>query len=137
MKIKKKNDEIGSNNRSIAKQKNKCSPIKSIKTRLKKNNSFFDTSPISKGLIILGIIFLLIYYLYFGVSSNTPQDNIHEDQIRGPGLLDWFVPISLLLIIVGAIFLFISHQFVKLSEFAQEVESGEFEKKVLDELDTK
>ena len=137
MKIKKNNDKIDLKNKSIAKPKNKFGSNRTIKTKFKKNNSYFDTSPISKGLIILGIVLLLTYYLYFVVSSNTSQNNIHEDQIRGPGLLDWFVPLSLLLIIVGAIFLFISHQFVKLSEFAQEVDSGEFEKKVLEELDTK
>ena len=109
---------------------------KSIKKRLK-NKSYFDTSPISKGLILLGIVLLLVDCLYLIVSSNTPSENIHEDQIRGPASFDFIIPISLFLIIVGAVFLFISHQFVKLSDFAQEVESGEFEKKVLKELDNK
>ena len=101
-----------------------------------RNNSYFDTSPISKGLILLGVILLFVYCLYFVVSTNTPQESIHEDQMRGPGSIDFVVPISILFIIVGGIFLFFSRQFVKLSDFAQEVESGEFEKQILEELDT-
>ncbi|MFW9878109.1 MAG: hypothetical protein ACFFG0_33935 [Candidatus Thorarchaeota archaeon] len=120
MKVKKKNKRIDGNYNSIL-----------------KNNSYFDISPISKGVILLGIILLLIYCIYFIVISSSPPENIHEDQIRGEGSFDWIVPISLFLIIIGAIFLFIGHQFVKLSEFAQDVESGEFEKKVLKELGNK
>jgi len=53
MKIKNKSNKIESNYKSIAKPKNKYYPRRSIKTRLK-NNSYFNTSPISKGLILLG-----------------------------------------------------------------------------------
>lgn len=108
-----------------------------VKKKIKKNNSFLETSPLSKGLILLGIILLLTYGTYSIVSSNTSSENIHEDQIRGTGTMDWIIPISIIIIFVGIIFSFINHQLVKLSEFAQEIESGEFEEKVLKELDNK
>jgi hypothetical protein len=118
MKNIKKNEKINQNNNS-----------NSI------SNSYFTTSPISNGLILLGIILFLVYCFYSVVSANPPSESIHEDQIRGSGSFDWVIPISLILIIIGAVFLFINHQFDRLSEFAQEVESGDFEKKVLEELD--
>jgi hypothetical protein len=40
-----------------------------------------------------------------------------------------------MIILLGILLLIINTYMVKLSDFAQEVESGEFEKKVLDELD--
>jgi hypothetical protein len=132
-----KNDKIESNNKSTIRSTKKNILIEPSKTNYNKNDSNSDASSISKGLIFLGIVLLLTYGLYFGYSSNTPEENIHEDQFRGTGALNWVIPISIIFIFVGAIFLFIDRQMVKLSEFAQEVESGEFEKKVLEELDTK
>jgi len=116
------------------------------KRRLKKaksdDTSYFDTGSIAKGLIILGAVFLVMGVLYFIVSTNSPEGSIHEDQIRGggdirgTGYIEGLVCISFVLIAIGAIVYFFNRQFTKLSDFAQEVESGEFERKLKEEDDS-
>jgi hypothetical protein len=105
-----------------------------------KNNSQqqldYNFASINKGLILLGII-LLITYIIFIISGATVSDqSIWEDSFSGSTTpLSWVLPIGLLLIVIPLILYFFHIQFVELSEFAEEVESGEFEKKILKELE--
>ena len=102
---------------------------------LTKNRQQTDFNSVGKGLIILGSILLLTYILFFAFSTNTPQENISEDEYRGPDIILCAIPISILLIGLGALFFIITQPLVKLSEFVDEVESGRFEEKVLKELE--
>jgi hypothetical protein len=102
---------------------------------LTNNKSQTDFNSVGKGLIILGSILLLTYFLFFAFSTNTPQENISEDEYRGPNIILCAVPISILLIGLGALFFILTRPLVKLSEFVEEVESGRFEEKVLKELE--
>jgi hypothetical protein len=105
-----------------------------------KNNSQQQTdynfASINKGLILLGVILLVIYFVFIISGSTVSDQHIWEDSYSGSvGPLSWVLPIGLLLITIPLILYFFHIQFVKLSEFAEEVESGEFEKRILIELE--
>ena len=115
--------------------KNKKGPIKNSKnkthTKMKKRvvkGKYFDFGSISKGFIFLGIIILITYALFLIVAVFTYNDNIWDDAAAGQeGTFTWIIPLSFIFIFVGIIIYYLHTQFVKLSDFAKEVESGEFE----------
>jgi len=100
-----------------------------------KNNSYFHFGTILKGLIILGLVILLTFGLFYVVASTVPSESIWDDAFASRKVdLFFFVPVGMVLVILGSVFYFIHREFVKLGEFAAEVESGEFEKKLQEEL---
>ncbi|WP_455392608.1 hypothetical protein [[Eubacterium] cellulosolvens] len=106
------------------------------KERFKQSGSYFEVDHIFKGIILLGVILLITFLIFFISSSTVPSESIWEDSFTGsssPFL--WVLPMSLVLILIGGILYFFHLQFSKLARFAEEVESGEFEKKVLKELE--
>ena len=113
------------------------SPDEPSEANLKENESYFDFGSISKALIILGVIMLLACaFLYVISNIVTSEVSIWEDAFVGPrGAFLCAVPISMGLLVIGCILYLFHRQFVKLADIAKEVESGEFEKKALKELD--
>ena len=105
------------------------------KKKVEGDGSDFDFVSISRGIFILGIVILITWILYFIASTNTPEENISEDEFRGPNVIVCAIPIAVILIGLGVFLFFINRGFLGLVEFAEEVESGEFEKKVLKELE--
>ena len=114
--------------------------INRTKINLNSNRSNFSFGSLSKGLILLSAILSITFTLFFIVSTvisfNTSEESVWEDAFVGQ-IVDfyWVVPVLVVLIFFWIIFYLLYLQLVKLSEFAYEVESGEFEEKILEELD--
>ena len=95
-----------------------------------------DFGSITKGLVLLGVMLLVTYLIFILASASVSDQSIWDDAYSGTSrTLGWVVPVSILLIVIPLILYFFNLQFTKLADFAAEVESGEFEKKVLAELE--
>ena len=106
------------------------------KNWLDRTDSYLSLEHIIWSFMLLGAVLLITFILFLISSSTVPGNSIWDDAFVGQrGTFIWVLPLSLVLILVGGILYFFYRQFSKLSEFAAEVESGEFEKKVLKELD--
>ena len=106
-----------------------------IKVQIEEDSSYFDLGSLSKGLFLFGIILILTYSLFI-LTMNSSTDSIWDDAYVGRlGAFFFIVPLSFILILASVILFFFHRQFVELSEFAEEVESGEFERKILLELE--
>lgn len=136
---KKSNNDVGGKIKSNTRSKKK----KSLKMRKKQsqtseNNSdrYLDLGSVGRGFVILGSILLLIYMVYYLITINPAEGSIWDDAYAGDvDAINSALPLSIILITIGIIFYFFHYQFVRLSEFALEVESGEFEKKIMKELE--
>jgi len=140
----KTNKKIDDNKKGIGKYKKngirlkKKISKKNKQSKIYKNNddNYLDLGGVGRGFIILGSILLLIYMVFILISANPAEGSIWDDAYTGDvDAISSALPISIILIAIGVIFYFFHYQFVQLSDFATEVESGEFEKKVLKELD--
>ena len=106
------------------------------KNWLDRTDSYFNLEHIVLSFMLLGAVLLITFILFLISSTTVPGESIWDDAFVGQrGTFIWVLPLSLVLILVGGILYFFNRQFSKLSEFAAEVESGEFEKRVLKELD--
>jgi len=107
------------------------------KRRLKKTNEdddYIDFGMLGKGFIFLGVILLFVYFFMFLLILTVPEEAIWDDAFVGANeiLAATTLP-GIILIIIGGLLYFFHIQFVKLGEFAAEVESGEFERKLAEE----
>ena len=109
---------------------------KQVKPYEDNSDNYLDMGSVGRGFVILGCILLLIYMVFYLITINPAEGSIWDDAYAGDiDAINSALPISIILIAIGMIFYFFHYQFVRLSEFALEVESGEFEQEVIKELD--
>ena len=90
----------------------------------------FDLDSIMKGLFIFAMVLLLIYCSIFFIGAILYKNSIWDDAYLGNiSATSGFLPIILILLTISGLLFFLTRQFNKLAKFADEVESGEFERK--------
>ncbi len=114
---------------------------KSLKKRAikpkKEDENYLDFGTLGKGFIILGVILLFMYVFLYLFTITVPEESIWDDAFLGvTNIFTVAIIPAIILIFIGGLLYFFHLQFVKLGEFAAEVESGEFEKKCLNEFET-
>jgi hypothetical protein len=95
------------------------------------DDKYIDFGSLAKGFMILGLVLLFIYSVLFIFTVTIPDESIWDDAFLGMAniFIATTVP-AIILLFIGGLLYFFHIQFVKLGEFAAEVESGEFERKL-------
>jgi hypothetical protein len=95
------------------------------------NDNYIDFGSVGKGLIFLGVILLFIYFVLYIFTITVPENSIWDDAFLGVNNIFTATTIpAIILLFIGGLLYFFHIQFVKLGEFAAEVESGEFEREL-------
>jgi hypothetical protein len=98
------------------------------------DDNYIDFGALGKGFLFLGVVLLFMYVLLYLFSTTVPEESIWDDAFLGvTNIFTAMTMPAIILMVIGGLLYFFHLQFVKLGEFAAEVESGEFERKLAEE----
>ncbi len=114
--------------------KNKKILKKRVMKTKNEDDNYIDFGALGKGFLFLGVVLLFMYVFLYLFSITVPEESIWDDAFLGvTNIFTATTMPAIILMVIGGLLYFFHLQFVKLGEFAAEVESGEFERKLAEE----
>jgi hypothetical protein len=100
------------------------------------NNSYYDFGSLSMILIVSGFLMLFTFILFYIGAFMSTMEGTWEGSFAGNvNAIICALPLGIVLLIAGIVMFIFHRLFSDLGDFAEEVESGEFEEKIISELE--